>query len=221
MHSSPQLLGGKSLKFLSTQGHEVVLEFWSHSSESERVWLCVCLCFCSSPASRCSVVSTRPQSSHQTPVTQPRCHGAQAPQQLRLPPGQNEVFAVSHVVGIQHQPVYWSPCSAPPSLLFLFIFLFFFPLSKTHLFYMAFILSNETVPNSSLKPSYFLPLQFACYIVCLQLWMWYRFIWLNMVNIMLPFSYCTNMYVWKLYFEYFFDFDEIDLKRILQKVNNL
>lgn len=92
------------------------------------------------PASRSSVVSTRPLSSHQTRGTQPCCHSAQAPQRLRFPLGLTEVFAVSHIVGIQHQPVYWSPCgfslfpSLPPSLSP--CFLFFFPLSTTHLLYI-------------------------------------------------------------------------------------
>lgn len=149
MHSSPQRLSGKSLKFLSTQGHEVVLEFWSHSSETERVWLCVCLCFCSSPASRSSVVSTRPQSSHQTPVTQPRCHGAQAPQQLRFPPGQNNRRSLFPTLLEFNTSLFTGPRAAPlPPSSFFLSFSFFPPLSTTHLFYMAFILSNETVPNS-------------------------------------------------------------------------
>lgn len=78
---------------------------------------CVCLCFCSSPASCSSAVSTRPPSSRQTCGTQPRCHSAaQAPQWLRFPLGLTEVFAVFHIVGIQHQPVYWSPCGSSLSL---------------------------------------------------------------------------------------------------------
>jgi len=77
---------------------------------------CVCLCFFSSPTSCSSAMSTRPPSSHQTRGTQPCCHSAQAPQQLRFPLGLTEVFAVSHIVGIQHQPVYWSPCGFSLSL---------------------------------------------------------------------------------------------------------
>lgn len=78
---------------------------------------CVCLCFCSSPASCSSAVSTRPPSSRQTRGTQPRCHSAaQAPQWLRFPLGLTEVFAVFHIVGIQHHPVYWSPCGSSLSL---------------------------------------------------------------------------------------------------------
>lgn len=78
---------------------------------------CVCLCVCSSPASCSSAVSTRPPSSRQTCGTQPRCHStAQAPQWLRFPLGLTEVFAVFHIVGIQHQPVYWSPCGSSLSL---------------------------------------------------------------------------------------------------------
>lgn len=109
---------------------------------------CVCLCFCSSPASRSSVVSTRPPSSHQTQGTQPCCHSAQAPQRLRFPLGLTEVFAVSHIVGIQHQPVYWSPCGFSLSLLPLSFFLFF--LFPQHTFftwhtYPEFMRGNETV----------------------------------------------------------------------------
>lgn len=117
------------LKSLSTQGHEVVQISDPAAPRVSRAG-CVCLCFCSSPASRSSVVSTRPPSSHQARGTQPCCHSAQAPQRLRFPLGLSEVFAVSHIVGIQHQPVYWSPCgcslflSPPFSFLSLFFFLF-------------------------------------------------------------------------------------------------
>lgn len=76
MHSSPQQPSSKSLKFLSTQGHEVVQNFDPTAPKLSGAG-CVCLCFCSSPASRSSVVSTRPQSSHQTQGTQPCCHSAQ------------------------------------------------------------------------------------------------------------------------------------------------
>lgn len=89
---------------------------------------CVCLCFCSSPASCSAVASTRPPSSRQSRGTQPRCHSAaQAPQRLRFPLGLTEVFAVFHIVGIQHQPVYWSPCGSslsppPPPPFFVHVF---------------------------------------------------------------------------------------------------
>ncbi len=126
MHSS-----SRPLKFLSTSGHDVVQNFHPAAPKLSGAG-CVCLCFCSSPASCSSVVSTRPPSSHQTQGTQPCCHSAQAPQRLRFPLGLTEVFAVSHIVGIQHQPVYWSPCgfslslSLLPLSFFLSFFLFFF-----------------------------------------------------------------------------------------------
>lgn len=132
MHSSHQQPSGKPLKFLSTQGHEVVQNFDPTAPKLNEVG-CVCLCFCSSPASRSSVVSTHPPSSHQTQGTQPCCHIAQAPQRLRFPLGLNEVFSVSHIVGIQHQSVYWSPCSSSlsPSFLFLFYLSLFFSFHNT------------------------------------------------------------------------------------------
>lgn len=65
--------------------------------------------------------------------SEPEKHGpaatvAQARWRLRFPLGLTEVFAVSHIVGIQHQPVYWSPCGfslplSPSPLPFLFFFL--------------------------------------------------------------------------------------------------
>lgn len=97
-----------------------ILQLWAPS--------CVCLCFCSSPASCSAVASTRPPSSRQSRGTQPRCHSAaQAPQRLRFPLGLTEVFAVFHIVGIQHQPVYWSPCGSslsppPPPPFFVHVF---------------------------------------------------------------------------------------------------
>lgn len=122
MHSSRRQPSSKPLQFLSTQGHEVVQIFDPAAPNLSRAG-CVCLCFCSSPASRSSVVSTRPPSSHQTQGTQSCCHSVQAPQRLRFPLGLNEVFAVSHIVGIQHQPVYCSLCgsSLSPSILLLFL----------------------------------------------------------------------------------------------------
>lgn len=125
MHSSHQQPNSKLLKFLSTQGHDVVQSFHPASQKVSSAG-CVCLCFCSSPASCSLLVSTCPPPSRQTQGTQPCCHSAQEPQRLRFPLGLTEAFAVSHIVGIQHQPVYWSPCGfslSPPSFIFLF-FLF-------------------------------------------------------------------------------------------------
>lgn len=149
MHSSHQQPSSKPLKFLSTQGHDVVQNFHPAAPKLSRAG-CVCLCFCSSPASRSSVVSTRPPSSHQTQGTQPCCHSTQAPQRLRFPLGLTEVFAVSHIVGIQHQPVYWSPCGFSLSLSLSLLPILFpslfssLSLSTTHLLYMAYIPSIHT-----------------------------------------------------------------------------
>lgn len=120
-------------------------EFLSCGSK-RRAGLAVCLCVCSSPASCSSAVSTRPPSSRQTCGTQPRCHSAaQAPQWLRFPLGLTEVFAVFHIVGIQHQPVYWSPCGSSLSLpSSSFLCACFFPLSTTYLLYMACVSSFYT-----------------------------------------------------------------------------
>lgn len=154
MHSSHPRPSGEPPEILVNTGPWRCPEF---SSLLLQKWAGLAVFVCVSapaPASRSSVVSTRPLSSHQTRGTQPCCHSAQAPQRLRFPLGLTEVFAVSHIVGIQHQPVYWSPCgfslfpSLRPSLppCFLFLSFFFFSCHNTPSLhtYPALILSNET-----------------------------------------------------------------------------
>lgn len=113
------------------EGHDDVQNF--HPAACSKKWagLAVFVCVAApAPASCSSVVSTHPLSSPISPrETRACCHSAQAPQRLRFPLGLTEVLAVSHIVGIQHQPVYWSPCGFSLSLS-----LSFSP-STTHLLY--------------------------------------------------------------------------------------
>lgn len=115
----------KPLKFLSTQGLWRCPGFSPSSSRAERGRqagrqagrLCLFV-FRLQPllpvALWCQPAHRPPR---QTGGTQACCHSVQAPQRLRFPLGLSQVFAVSHIVGIQHQPVYWSPCgfSPPPT----------------------------------------------------------------------------------------------------------
>lgn len=117
MRHSCQRLCGKPLKFLSTRVREVVQNSDPAAPNASGGRLCLFV-FLFQPGFSVGV---------DPPAVLPADRGKRAPlppasPPLRSPLGPNEVFAVSHIVGIQHQSVYWSPCGSklppPPFLSF-------------------------------------------------------------------------------------------------------
>lgn len=130
LHSCQQL-SGKPLKSLSTRVREVVQNSDPVALEVSGGRLCLFV-FLFQPHFSAGV---------QPPAVLPSDRGKTAPQPARLPLGPNQVFAASHIVGIQHQPVYCSPCGSKLPPPFFFIFLPFFPHNSPSVHGM----SNETV----------------------------------------------------------------------------
>lgn len=111
MHRGCQRLSGQPLKFLSTRVREVVQNSDPAAPKASGDRLCLFV-FLFQPGFSVGV---------NPPAVLPSDGGKTAPlppasQPLRFPLRLNEAFAVSHIVGIQHQSVYWSPCGSklPP-----------------------------------------------------------------------------------------------------------
>lgn len=118
MRHGCQRLSGKPLKFLSTRVREVVQNSDPAAPKASGGRLCLFV-FLFQPGFSVGV---------NPPAVLPSAGGETAPLPPESPPprsplGLNEVFAVSHIVGIQHQSVYWSPCGSklpPPPFFYRF-----------------------------------------------------------------------------------------------------